>query len=120
MEADAVQGPFFFGGPPLADHGCRWLKKRRTLSGRAMPGRRAQSSESQTLGFLTSRELCSTSNRNPQDESNMLGCEAGEFGGVFLWCPFFVFLVPVFFVGWLVSARTVPLLKAVAGKMYDC
>ena len=35
-------------------------------------------------------------------------------GWSFFWC---LFLVPVFFLcGWLVSARTVPLLQAVAGK----
>ena len=41
-------------------------------------------------------------------------------GGIFFGALFFFFLVPVFFFcGWLVSARTVPLLQAVAGKSWN-
>ena len=45
---------------------------------------------------------------------------SADWGWSFFWRPFF-FLVPVFFFfcGWLVSARTVPLLQAVAGKKWN-
>ena len=40
-------------------------------------------------------------------------------GGVFVGALFFFFGARFFFCGWLVSARTVPLLQAVAGKSWN-
>ena len=48
-----------------------------------------------------------------------VGSRAGKFkkGGVYFGA---FFVVPFFFCGWLVSAKTVPLLQTVSGKIEDC
>ena len=74
------------------------------------------------LPVLSSLHHCVLANRPFSLFHFHIGCFGASFNWVefflapfffFFWCPF------LFFFGWLVSARTVPLLQAVAGKSWN-
>ena len=58
--------------------------------------------------------------RQPDQAYEGLLTAGGAYSGVeFFFGALFFFWCPFFFCGWLVSARTVPLLQALAGKNYN-